>query len=514
MCKHMCGLFGKFSVAGVLFMLALLSGCGSTGNARGKAVALQGLHDENVRLYQIYIGSQGELLDPYTRETVKDEQTYLDEIFDNIARINGAQQAAGKPPVKLTIFIHGGLNSFESATKRVGDVRAAMLSDGNYPLFISWDSGFPGNYRDHLFLVRRGLHRPFAGIVSSPIVLVEDLTRSVVHIPVAFYNVFFGQRSLSPRYETSEERAAQRSLLTLKSAGEFQLLWSGRNFGHFTAEGVLRANPVKLVTAPFVDGLGKGAWTSMLRRTDLVLRKARDFQGASIEKQESEQEQANPASPTHVGSTAAAEFFRRWEAQAKSGPQLPAILIGHSMGTIIANNILAKYPRIRFDQIVYMGAAARLKDVETVVAPYLEANRQTRFYHLSLHPEREVNEAHYYDVIPRGSLLIWIDDTLADINSFQDRTSGSWFNMVRSANQVFMDVDVRRRVYLTRFGVRDGSPQNHGDFGRCPFWREEFWVFTAYQAADRTEELRCADVGSRDRNVQAPALSPSDSAGQ
>jgi len=139
-----------------------------------------------------------------------------------------------------------------------------------------------------------------------------------------------------------------------------------------------------------------------------------------------------------------------------------------------------------------MGAAARLKDVELVVAPYLQANKQTRFYNLSLHPNREFNEAHYYDVIPRGSLLVWIDDTLADINSFQDRTTGSWYNIMRSANQVFMDEKVRRRVYLTHFGVRDGSPQNHGDFGRCPFWREEFLTFTEYRP-ERTEDLRCND---------------------
>ena len=90
----------------------------------------------------------------------------------------------------------------------------------------------------------------------------------------------------------------------------------------------------------------------MLRRTDLVLRRTRNFYGVPIEEVEQAQEQENPLARFHVASTAAAEFFRRWEEHGKSGAHMPTILVGHSMGTIIANNILAKYPMIHFDHIV------------------------------------------------------------------------------------------------------------------------------------------------------------------
>jgi len=236
--------FKKMLVVLALLNLILLSGCATihVGNAPDSA-SLYSSNEVDVRLYQIYIGSQGELIDPYTRKRVEKEKDYLDAIFKNIELVNTNRQASGRGLAKLTIFIHGGLNSFENATDRVNRVQAQMLGDGNYPLFISWDSGFPGNYRDHLFVVRRGIHRPVAGTLTSPIVFVEDLARSVIHIPVALYNVLFGQRSLHRLYETAEERAANRSQTTLKSAKEFHLLQSKNNFGHSTVEDTLWLNP-------------------------------------------------------------------------------------------------------------------------------------------------------------------------------------------------------------------------------------------------------------------------------
>lgn len=146
------------------------------------------------------------------------------------------------------------------------------------------------------------------------------------------------------------------------------------------------------------------------------------------------------------------------------------------MGTIIANNIIARYQHmIEFNDIVFMAAACKIKDLEYVVAPYLEKNETTNFYSLSLNPYRDISENTFYDFIPRGSLLIWIDQTFGDINSFQDRTAGYWFNIVRGAGEAFKNSKVRERVNLTQFGIRDGTPQEHGDFNDYAFWKEEFW---------------------------------------
>ena len=60
------------------------------------------------------------------------------------------------------------------------------------------------------------------------------------------------------------------------------------------------------------------------------------------------------------------------------------ILIGHSMGTIIANNILARFQELDFRTIVYMAAACTIKDVELVIPPYMQKNPDTTFYSLKL----------------------------------------------------------------------------------------------------------------------------------
>lgn len=69
-------------------------------------------------------------------------------------------------------------------------------------------------------------------------------------------------------------------------------------------------------------------------------------------------------------------------------------LIGHSMGTIVAVNILARHAELRIDNLVFMGAAARIKEVENAVAPWLQRNPNSQFWNLSLDPYREMGEIH------------------------------------------------------------------------------------------------------------------------
>ena len=440
----------------LIWVVALCGGCASinpgVSNELKPNINIKQAAD--ARLYQIYIGSEGELLNPVTQEPIADEGAYIDSIFENFNRISRE-----KPSLQLTIFIHGGLNTFEAATKRVDRVKDAMLQDGTYPLFISWDSGALGNYSDHLFLLRRGIRSPKLGPLSSPFVLAEDLLRAIARLPASTYNVIFGQNSIRIGHLSLEEKAAKASYVHLESEAKFQFHNSPNDTGHKFPDFWSLANPVKLVTAPLVDGLGTGAWNSMLRRTDLVLRKRTGFDGIAGDK----------------AATAASAFLKRWQTDQRYRDR-PVTLVGHSMGTIIANNIVSKYQRIKFSKIIYMAAACTTKDLEYVIAPYLERHEQAEFYNLSLNPYRDINENIYFDMVPRGSLLMWIDQTLANVNSFQDRTAGFWFNIVRSANQIFEDDDVRRRVHLTQFGISDGSPREHGDFGKYPFWREQFWI--------------------------------------
>jgi pimeloyl-ACP methyl ester carboxylesterase len=434
-----------------LLLLCCLAGCATRAPVRvPEQRSFTTLPDPDPQLYQIYIDSDGDLLDPVTEQPVVNEHDYLSNLF---AHFRAMRQR--RPGLELAVFIHGGLNTFENATERVNRVKQRMLKDCKYPLFISWNSAAPGNYADHLFRLRRGISSPRLGPLTSPFVLAEDVLRSLVRVPASTYNVLFGQNSVSVAYLSKEEEAAALGLHWLVEANEFQIHNTGAASGHTAADFATIANPAKLISAPFVDGLGTGAWNSLLRRTDLVLRRLRTFEGQA------------------GAETAASLFFERWQ---RENPELPILLIAHSMGTVIANNIVAKYPSLHFEHIVYMAAACRTKDLEYVIAPYLERHPSAHFYNLSLNAYRDILEINFYDFLPRGSLLIWIDQVLANVNSFQDRTAGFWFNTVRSAHQVFRRTDVRKRVHLTQFGIADGSPQEHTAFGDYPFWREAFWL--------------------------------------
>lgn len=426
-----------------LFLLALtaLAGCTSIQHMDNA---------DELSSYLLYIDSTGDLLDP-RNEKVIDEDLYIKNLIDNFSK-----KKSQNSDLKMTIFIHGGLNSFENATERLKQVKDSMLMDNKYPVFVSWRSGGFSNYSDHLFSIRRGEKRNwFVGVITSPFVLTEDVLRSVARIPASTYNVLFGQNSIRIGKYSKEEQYSDKALAELSKLG-FIIYNSPNDTGHGASDFWSVWNPVKLVTAPLVDGLGTGAWNSMLRRTDLVLRRNDGFNGISEEKSD----------------TAVTKFFKKISSDLN---QEELTLIGHSMGTIIANNIIARFQQIKFKEIVYMAAACSIKDIELVVPPYMQKNVDTKFYSLSLNPYRDIAENSLLDFVPRGSLLMWIDDTLGANNSFQDKTAGFWFNMVRGASEAFKEPSIRNRVHLTQFGIKDGTPQKHGAFGDYMFWNERFW---------------------------------------
>lgn len=428
----------------LIITLAALSGCASIQPLD------QSTADE-LRSYQIYIDSTGDLLDPYNEKVINNEEQYIKNIVDNFQA-----QKSINPNLRMTIFIHGGLNSFENATERVKKVKGSMLVDNRYPVFISWRSGGLSNYSDHLFSIRRGEKRNwFVGGITSPFVLAEDGLRSLTRIPASTYNVLFGQNSIRIGSYSKEEQYSDKALAELNKLG-FIIYNSPNDTGHGFEDFWSVWNPVKLFTAPLVDGLGTGAWNSMLRRTDLVLRRNDGFNGISEDKSD----------------TAVTKLFKKISSDMKNEELL---LIGHSMGTIISNNIIARFQELNFKEIIYMAAACSIKDVELVIPPYMQKNTDTRFYSLSLNPYRDMAENSVFDFVPRGSLLMWIDETLGSTNSFQDKTAGFWFNMVRGAREAFKDPAIRQRVHLTQFGIKDGSPQTHGAFGDYEFWNERFW---------------------------------------
>jgi pimeloyl-ACP methyl ester carboxylesterase len=440
------------------------------------------------QLHTLYIDEQGQLLDPQTRARIApaatapstalqaEEGAYVQAIIDHFQALR-----KDRPDLELTLHLHGGLNTFSSATSRSQRFAADMLAEGQYPVFIGWNSGPFTNYFDHLFRIRKGERRPVLAPLTAPLVLAEDLARSVVRIPTALYKEVRDPLAVSLLVTTEEEEDYNERRVKLEAAG--LRVWSEPPFRGVGSSYWSAPNPLKLITAPLVDGLGSGAWDSMLRRTDLVLSKTSAFEDAA------------PPEGDAYADTAATTFLKRWT-QDLSHRDVKVNLIGHSMGAIVVNNILARHPQLRVDNLVYMGGAARIKDVEAIVVPWLAspAHAGARFYNLSLDPYNEMAERTAGDFLPRGSLLNWIDGIFGEVNSFKDRTVGGWWNITRTAADVFRLQPIgpigptgSGRVVLKRFAIGEGQgPQRHGEFGDHCFWQRRFWDSAAPAARHPT----------------------------
>ncbi len=474
----------------VLFIIALvLSGCATPAPSTNGSHPCQSISanaSDDLSAYSLYINSSGNLYD-IDKNPVPDPNVYLGKIFENYNQVVNADNR-----IQMTVFIHGGLNTSKKVSDRVESLWKPMLADCKYPVFISWRSGFPSNYLDHLLFLRRGEYSStgepgsffdgmssfIKGPMTSPFVLMEDTLRAVSRIPASTYHILVDQnitaQNIADNYLSSNEDEVSPDVNNFDS---IQLhINPTREDQGLTFEDVWSiGNPMKLFTAPYVDSLGSGAWNSMLRRTDLVLSRDKTISTSQTNAVDLTNDPFRQDCKITINEyqTAVSEFFRQWQCRY---PSKAIDIIGHSMGSIISNKIIAKYPEIKFSRIVYMAAACPLKDIAEVVSPYLNYHPDSLFYNLSLETKRDQFEnSSYVDVVPRGSLLWWLDNTIADVNSFQDRTAGYWPNIYKAAPFIFPE-KIQHQVHLTKFGMGIDSPQTHGSFGDFPFWQERFWT--------------------------------------
>jgi pimeloyl-ACP methyl ester carboxylesterase len=220
-----------------------------------------------------------------------------------------------------------------------------------------------------------------------------------------------------------------------------------------------------------LDAMGKSSWKTMRRRVGTMFRRPSEFSPPSVHRSGAEALDS-PA----TGATAV--FLGRLEKLLNDANQenRRLTIIGHSMGTIIANEIFTRYPGLPCDKIVYMAAACSIRDFERSVLPILACQPQARFFNLCLHPVAEAREIQwaFLDFPPRGTLLEWIDNFLEDPERIVDRVLGKWDNVIQATH--IIDKSLRARVHLKAFGV--GGPQDlrrHDEFVRKEFWSPEFW---------------------------------------
>jgi pimeloyl-ACP methyl ester carboxylesterase len=437
---------------------------------------------------------------------------------------------------KILIFVHGGLNAKAQGIAHFRANYQEILSGDYYPVFIVWPSGLGETYVEHLVSVRQGVKAETSGektfsYLTVPFVFFADLGRAITRLPLVDATSWRSDVETVTPIRDREGGAAVRQYQDLVrdnyniAIGDDYSRRSDR-FGRGVSYWL--TFPLKAIDASFIDGFGTVAWDDMLRRTQEVYPSKSDV-GTLARTESLLADATRPESVTtsaqKTTKTMSAHQQRRAEHYAGAG--VPAFLemladaqskdanlevtgVGHSMGTIILNRVLADTD-VKFKNIVYMGAACSIADFSSSALPYIREHTNAQFYNLSLHPVAEAGEWNALDLVPRGSLLVWIDNFLSNPVTEQERTMGRWRNLFRGSPtgepiiRRFFDgpdqASLKQRLHFEGFSVGFGdktqirdikfqwnenpnlkdrkercdNPLSHGEFSEMPYWSSDFW---------------------------------------
>ena len=240
--------------------------------------------------------------------------------------------------------------------------------------------------------------------------------------------------------------------------------------------------PFRSLGSPLVDAFGETAWISMLRRARLIFRTPEEFEEFKL-----------PAdSDRFNGQANLSKFLRMLEAAVgKNGSSTgySITLISHSMGAIIANDIIRYFPNLPYKDIVYMAAASSISHVQETVVPLLSRpGNKVSFYNLMLHPDADSREQTLGGIGPTGSLLEWIDDYYTDPSTMVDRRFGKWRNLFYIRTMIPKKAREHMTFKVFGFTRKLNNPMRPGDFSgtdQC-YWRPEFWRTKVYRGESNT----------------------------
>ena len=519
----------------LIFAAALLVGLPAcAGNQTTNVVAD---HAMFARQHVFMINSAGVCLDPAAEWRWAEKiprfsvSNSLEQIGAGLAQwqTNAATTNSILPP-RVVVFVHGGMNPYAASRKRLLDTNllGALAASNCYPIFVVWNSGPFSAYGEHLLYIRQGEKKPlYVGIPTLPLVVVSDLARGVARLPVTLFGRFYSDafttelRSDSPlanfvgdarteRWENFEGLIHAELPDTYHPPQKEGHARSVVNRGIHLTEYVVTL-PTKILSLPLLDGLGSEAWNIMLRRTRTMFEPTASYEISQMVKTLNRPE---------LGRTNELKLVHRWlhpvaddDALSKTNAQGGAMdffgekvagwstnytfeFYGHSMGTIVLNQLFRNRPDIRTERIGYLGAACSIEDFKTALFPYLTGHTNAQFYSISLHRERERDEYPLAglrilclrDLISRGSLLNWVDDILAKPNTISDRTLGAWENITRALPDV--PAELRDQTHFRGCNIEASAPvrvdnalaklagqrepQVHGDFTKTIFWSTNF----------------------------------------
>lgn len=110
-------------------------------------------------------------------------------------------------------------------------------------------------------------------------------------------------------------------------------------------------------------------------------------------------------------------------------------LVGHGMGAIVLNQVIRDFgDRLPILNIVYLAAACSIRDYQKTVWPYLSAHPKAAFYNLIISDaddRQEIALPGYQNIAPRGSVLMWLDNSMLSSQSPRECTVGHEVKMLR-----------------------------------------------------------------------------------
>tara|TARA_R110001599_G_scaffold350254_2_gene580034 strand:+ start:17064 stop:18686 length:1623 start_codon:yes stop_codon:yes gene_type:complete len=444
------------------------------------------------------------------------------------------EASIGNAPINIMMFVHGGLNTYEYTDNRldiddeydeddrnVNEILAGREDekgnnlDWHYPIYISWPSNFLGTYTDHLFNIREGREiNPYSAAFSFPFVLTEDLIQTIAEFPS---NVYFQTLNDWDRFASAWDQKIMTSIWQEASnkykekfgyGNEFETdkyyqdmmgtikvnrsIYCPNGWSNTTGFYVFLTSPIRYVIGSIYNGtLASNSWSMMKRRAINIAYPAGEFD-------------ENAREDGEYGDIGI--LFEKFSKMEDSFGNLNVniSLIGHSMGTIVLNNLMSRYQK-QFEKtnwlsnIVYMAAAANIEDTLAIVPNILRNNPDNiNFYNLTLNRVSEVAEINMAGLLAgSGSLLISIDKYHDEPEHYLRRTMGSEVN-IHSAINVVMDAfkGIDDSVTLKSFNsTYDSKPQKHGHFGGEKFWEKTFWeIEDAPFGLSSSEQVNCDTI--------------------
>lgn len=428
----------------VMLFAALLTPLAS-GCATGQLKALE----PDPRSHYIMVHKEGYPLDRNENALSNDafRNEYVEAILLGIDR-HVKQRWESKQVPQVLFFVHGGLNPYQTGLDRIGKLVNTRDEGGKkkdllgrssyYPVFINWNSSFGSSWWDDSFIIRRGTRDPWGGSLTSPFVLAGRLAESAFTAPRAWW--FQGENAVD-------------SFSTTDIPGEKEEVRVFIGFSYFVLF------PFRALTVPGIQGFGTPAWEMMKRRTDLLLAsklRPNDYavQGAArtlmeaLEKRIPRDKNGKPS-------------WGRWKiADGAEGP-IEMTLVGHSMGAMVLDRLLRAFPDAHFKHIVYMAAASSIEDFEYSVLPYLSKHTDSKFWGFSLSESDETREKVGFDIIERGSLLVWIDNLFERVLTPSQKRFGRYKNYCKYYQ---LPEQYLPRVRVIKFRGEDNQPRRHGEF--------------------------------------------------